>query len=89
MTDKSHTFRIRLEREELARILSLMVPLYLANLMNMGMGVIDTVVAGRAGTQDLAAVALGCSVTAPIMVSVGRHSQHSGADGIASAGGGT
>ena len=48
MTDKSHTFRIRLEREELARILSLMVPLYLANLMNMGMGVIDTVVAGRA-----------------------------------------
>ena len=48
-----------------------MVPLYLANLMNIGMGVIDTIVAGRAGTSDLAAVALGCSVTAPIMVSVG------------------
>ena len=58
-------------REELKRILSLMVPLYLANLMNIGMGVIDTIVAGRAGTGDLAAVALGCSVTAPIMVSVG------------------
>ena len=58
-------------REELKRILSLMVPLYLANLMNIGMGVIDTIVAGRAGTADLAAVALGCSVTAPIMVSVG------------------
>ena len=58
-------------REELKRILSLMIPLYLANLMNIGMGVIDTIVAGQAGTADLAAVALGCSVTAPIMVSVG------------------
>ena len=58
-------------REELKRILALMIPLYLANLMNIGMGVIDTIVAGRAGTADLAAVALGCSVTAPIMVSVG------------------
>ena len=71
MPDKRHTHHLRLGREELARILSLMIPLYLANLMSMGMGVIDTVVAGRAGTQDLAAVALGCSVTAPIMVSVG------------------
>ena len=58
-------------REEFKRILALMVPLYLANLMNIGMGVIDTYVAGKAGVADLAAVALGCSVTAPIMVSVG------------------
>lgn len=58
-------------KDELMRILALMVPLYLANLMNIGMGVIDTIVAGRAGTAALAAVALGCSVTAPIMVSVG------------------
>ena len=58
-------------RGELRRILSLMVPLYLANLMNIGMSVIDTYVAGKAGTEELAAVALGCSVTAPIMVSVG------------------
>ena len=48
-----------------------MIPLYLANLMHIGMGVIDTVVAGQAGAMDLAAVALGCSVTAPIMVSLG------------------
>lgn len=60
-----------LGREELKRILLLMVPLYIANLMNIGMGVIDTIVAGHAGTADLAAVALGCSVTPPIMVSVG------------------
>lgn len=61
----------QLGRQELRRILALMVPLYLANLMNIGMGVIDTIVAGKAGTDALAAVALGCSVTAPIMVSVG------------------
>lgn len=60
-----------LYRTELKRILALMVPLYLANLMNIGMGVIDTIVAGAAGTTDLASVALGCSVTAPIMISVG------------------
>ena len=60
-----------LGRVELRRILALMLPLYLANLMNIGMGVIDTFVAGSAGTIDLAAVALGCSVTAPIMISVG------------------
>ena len=56
---------------ELKRVLALMIPLYLANLMSIGMSVIDTLVAGKAGTTDLAAVALGCSVTAPIMVSVG------------------
>lgn len=60
-----------LYRKEFKHILSLMVPLYLANLMNIGMGVIDTYVAGKAGVADLAAVALGCSLTAPIMVSVG------------------
>ena len=58
-------------RGELRRVLALMLPLYLANLMNIGMGVIDTIVAGQAGTADLAAVALGCSVTAPVMVSIG------------------
>ncbi len=53
---------------ELRRLIVLMLPLYIANLMNMGMGVIDTIVAGRAGSADLAGVALGCSVTVPIMV---------------------
>ncbi len=61
----------KLEGRELKRILVLMGPLYLANLMSVGMGVIDTMVAGSAGTGDLAAVALGTSVTVPIMVSVG------------------
>ena len=70
MSTLSKSFK-KLEGRELRRILVLMGPLYLANLMSVGMGVIDTVVAGRAGTKDLAAVALGTSVTVPIMVSVG------------------
>ncbi len=56
---------------ELRRLLVLMLPLYVANLMHIGMGVIDTIVAGAAGPGELAAVALGTSVTAPIMVAVG------------------
>ncbi len=56
---------------ELRRLFALMLPLYVANLMHMGMGVIDTIVAGRVGSADLAGVALGCSVTAPIMVACG------------------
>lgn len=56
---------------ELRRLLALLAPLYVGNLMQIGMGVIDTIVAGQAGTRELAAVALGVSVTAPITVAVG------------------
>lgn len=56
---------------ELRGLLVLMLPLYVANLMHIGMGVIDTIIAGVAGPVELAAVALGTSVTAPIMVAVG------------------
>ena len=56
---------------ELKRLLVLMLPLYAANLLNMGMGVVDTIVAGKAGPEQLAGVALGTSVTVPIMVAVG------------------
>lgn len=59
------------DKAELKRLLVLMMPLYLANLMNMGMGVVDTIVAGQAGPEQLAGVALGSSVTVPIMVAVG------------------
>lgn len=59
------------DKDELKRLLVLMLPLYIANLMNMGMGVVDTIVAGQAGPGQLAGVALGSSVTVPIMVAVG------------------
>ena len=55
---------------ELKKLLMLTVPLYIANLMHMGMGVVDTIVAGQAGTGELAAVALGVSVAAPITIAV-------------------
>ncbi len=63
--------RTWIDGTELRRLIVLMLPLYVANLMNMGMGVIDTIVAGQVGATDLAGVALGCSVTAPIMVACG------------------
>lgn len=56
---------------ELKHLLGLMLPLYVANLMHVGMGVIDTIVAGAAGPGDLAAVALGSSVVTPILVAFG------------------
>lgn len=64
-------FRKLVDKGELKRLLVLMLPLYIANLMNMGMGVVDTIVAGQAGPEQLAGVALGSSVTVPIMVAVG------------------
>lgn len=62
---------LRIDKVELKRLLGLMFPLYVANLLYMGMGVVDTIVAGRAGTEHLAAVALAGAVMAPIMVSIG------------------
>lgn len=59
-----------LDMGELKKLLMLTVPLYIANLMHMGMGVVDTIVAGQAGTGELAAVALGVSVAAPITIAV-------------------
>ena len=64
-------FKRLIDYSELKRLLVLMIPLYMANLLNMGMGVVDTVVAGQAGPEQLAGVALGTSVTVPIMVAVG------------------
>lgn len=66
-----NVLRKLVDKGELKRLLVLMLPLYIANLMNMGMGVVDTIVAGQAGPEQLAGVALGSSVTVPIMVAVG------------------
>ncbi len=56
---------------ELWRLVLLTLPLYIANLTRIGMAVTDTIVAGKAGLTDLAAVSLGVAVIAPIMMSVG------------------
>ena len=53
------------------KLIILTLPLYIANLTRIGMAVTDTIMAGKAGLTDLAAVSLGVAVIAPIMMSVG------------------
>ena len=48
-----------------------MLPLYIGNLMQLGMGVTDTIAAGHAGADHLAAVSLATSMVFPIMVGIG------------------
>ncbi|MET1076450.1 MAG: MATE family efflux transporter [Pseudomonas sp.] len=53
-------------RRELAALLSLALPIIIAQLANTAMGFVDTVMAGRVGPRDLAAVALGNSIWVPV-----------------------
>lgn len=59
------------DARELKRLLLLMLPLYIGNIMQLGMGVTDTIAAGRAGADELAAVGLGTSLVIPVMVGFG------------------
>ena len=56
---------------EAKRILLIMLPLFAANVMQLGMGVIDTVVAGKAGATDLAGGGLAGSLSSSILVLFG------------------
>ncbi|MBX3706203.1 MAG: MATE family efflux transporter [Pseudomonadales bacterium] len=55
-------------RTELAQLLRLAFPIILTQLSQMGMGVADTVMAGRYGAVDLAGVALGGGVFWPLIM---------------------
>lgn len=58
--------------QEFRLLLKLAVPILLAQLALTGLGVVDTVMSGRVGTNDLAAIGLGSSILFPIfMLSVG------------------
>ncbi len=57
-----------IDRHELRRLMALMLPLYVGNLLHMGMGVTDTVVAGWKGEVDLAGVAMGFSIAGTVMI---------------------
>ena len=48
-----------------------MLPLYIGNLMQLGMGVTDNIAAGHAEPGDLAAVGLATSLVFPVMVGIG------------------
>ena len=60
-----------IDRTELRRLMSLMLPLYIGNILHMGMGVTDTVVAGWKGETDLAAVAMGFSIAGTLLIAGG------------------
>ena len=60
-----------IDTHELKRLMALMFPLYIANLLHMGMGVTDTLVAGWKGEQELASVAMGFSIAGTIMIATG------------------
>lgn len=63
MTSLSRTVRLR---SELRSLLTLAVPIMIAQLANTAMGFVDTVMAGRVSPHDLAAVALGNSLWVPV-----------------------
>ncbi len=53
-------------REELGQIWHIAFPLFIAQLAQMGTGVVDTVMAARYDEQDLAAIAIGYNIWLPI-----------------------
>lgn len=57
-------------QKELMQILSLSIPMLLAQIAQVATGFVDTVMAGGAGTDDLAGVALGNSLFITIYVSL-------------------
>lgn len=57
-------------KKELKLLLSLAIPILLTQIAQVGTGFVDTVMAGGAGTDDLAAVALGGSLFATIFISL-------------------
>ncbi len=60
-----------IDRKELRRLMALMLPLYIGNVLHMGMGVTDTLVAGWKSEVDLAAIAMGFSISGTIMIAGG------------------
>lgn len=60
----------RLIRHELGQLWRLGLPMMLAQLSQMGMGVMDTIMAGRVGAVDLAGVALGGNLFWPSILFV-------------------
>ncbi|MGI9323927.1 MAG: MATE family efflux transporter [Pseudomonadales bacterium] len=55
-------------REELRQLLTLAAPIILAQLSQMGLGVADTIMAGRVSATDLAGVALGGNLYFPLLM---------------------
>jgi len=57
---------------EFKHLVRLAIPILLAQLALTGLGVVDTIMSGRVGTDDLAAIGLGTSLLFPVfMISTG------------------
>lgn len=65
----NETKRLRVEARELFKLAT---PLFIAQLAQMGTGVVDTIMAGRYSSIDLAAISIGYNIWLPIyLVSLG------------------
>ncbi len=54
-------------KKQLIQLLTLALPVVAAQFSQMAMGVVDTIMSGRAGSADLAAVAVGSSIWIPLV----------------------
>ena len=63
--------RSRRSLDEVKALLALAGPIIVAQLANTAMGFVDTLMAGRVGPRDLAAVALGNSIWVPMLLLMG------------------
>lgn len=53
---------------EMRKIIPLAIPVVISNLTQVGLGCVDTIVAGKASSLDMASVALGSSVFIPVQL---------------------
>jgi MATE family multidrug resistance protein len=67
MNKDSHLYRKRIKTES-STLLRIGFPVILAQLLQMSMSFVDTVMAGRLSPEDLAAVAVGSSILLPFVV---------------------
>lgn len=63
-------FGLATYKYEAGKIVNLAWPMFIAQIAQVGVGVVDTVMAGRYGAEDLAAVALGTSIFMTFYISL-------------------
>ncbi|MEX6502776.1 MATE family efflux transporter [Pseudomonas zhanjiangensis] len=68
MTSQPAESRLQRGRRELRGLLLLATPIIIAQLSHTAMGFVDTLMSGRVGPRDLAAVALGNSIWVPVFL---------------------